>query len=476
MKDTNKNFLYNLLYQVFIFIIPLITIPYVSRVLGADNIGIYSYTYSLINYFMLASMLGINNYGSREIAKVCNNIEMRSKKFYSIYFLQSICTCIMCILFFFFFFFIIKYDYKTILLIQFIYLLSCAFDINWYFFGVEKFKITISRNIIIKTLSLLFIFIFVKSKNDLWIYTLILASSTLISQIYLWFFIKKEVIRVSVNRKDIFNHLSKCLVLFLPVVAYSIYRIMDKTMIGFFSNTFQLGNYENAEKIITIPLSIISALGVVMLPHMSKTNNSDFDKKITSTFELCFFMLFPIFIGLFIIADDFSIVFFGKEFVYASNLIRILLITIIFSGITNVVRNNYLIPKSKDKIYVTSTIYGAIVNFILNLIFIRKYGAYGACIGTISAEFIVMVYQVINTRKNINYKYIFFKVQPFLYKAIIMGVIVFLWNFIPFKSLLIKIIVQILTAITVYFILNYKYIIYDFLGIKRKNKNNIELS
>ena len=97
-------------------------------------------------------------------------------------------------------------------------------------------------------------------------------------------------------------------------------------------------------------------------------------------------------------------------------------------------------------------------------------------IGTISAEFIVMAYQVINTRKNINYKYIFFKVQPFLYKAIIMGVIVFLWNFIPFKSLLIKIIVQILTAITVYFILNYKYIIYDFLGIKRKNKNNIELS
>ena len=99
MNSTNKNFLLNLIYQLFIFIIPLITVPYVSRVLGANNIGIYSYTYSIITYFMLGTMLGINNYGSREIAKVSDNIEKKSKKFFSIYYLQLISNLVMIVLF-----------------------------------------------------------------------------------------------------------------------------------------------------------------------------------------------------------------------------------------------------------------------------------------------------------------------------------------------------------------------------------------
>lgn len=164
MKSTNKNFLYNLFYQLFSFIIPLITIPYVSRRLGANSIGIYSYTYSIINYFMLTSMLGINNYGSREIAKSSSDLAKKSKTFFSIYYLQLICTGLM-VLLFIVFLNMYNYEYKLILLIQGIYLISCALDINWYFFGVEKFKITISRNIIIKILSLLFIFVLVKGKR-----------------------------------------------------------------------------------------------------------------------------------------------------------------------------------------------------------------------------------------------------------------------------------------------------------------------
>lgn len=465
MKSTNKNFLYNLVYQIFIFIIPLFTIPYVSRVLGANNIGIYAYTYSIISYFMLAAMLGINNYGSREIAKAGENIKLRSQKFFSIYFLQFICTVIMCILFILFYF-IIEYDNKKILLIQFIYLISCAFDINWYFFGVEKFKITISRNIIIKIISLILIVILVKSNNDLWKYTLILSLSTLISQLYLWFFIRKEVKYEKVSVKEIFSHLKKCLILFIPVIAYSVYRIMDKTMIGYFSNTFQLGNYENAEKIITIPISFITALGTVMLPHMAKTDDYNFSKKITDSFKLCFFMLFPISVCLLVIADDFSKVFFGNEFIYSANLIKILIITVLFSGVTNVVRTNYLIPKSKDRVYVISTIYGALVNFVLNIIFIKKYGAYGACIGTITAEMIVMLYQIEKTRSNIEYYNNIKSVIPFLVKSVIMGIIIYLVNYFNISNILIKVSIQVLLGVIIYFSLNKNYIINDFFGKK----------
>lgn len=463
MKSTNKNFLYNLVYQIFIFIIPLFTIPYVSRVLGANNIGIYAYTYSIISYFMLAAMLGINNYGSREIAKAGENIKLRSQKFFSIYFLQLICTVIMCILFILFYF-IIEYDNKKILLIQFIYLISCAFDINWYFFGVEKFKITISRNIIIKIISLILIVILVKLNNDLWKYTLILSLSTLISQLYLWLFIRKEVKYEKVSVKEIFSHLKKCLILFIPVIAYSVYRIMDKTMIGYFSNTFQLGNYENAEKIITIPISFITALGTVMLPHMAKTDDYSFSKKITDSFKLCFFMLFPISVCLLVIADDFSTVFFGNEFIYSANLIKILIITVLFSGVTNVVRTNYLIPKSKDRVYVISTIYGALVNFVLNIIFIKKYGAYGACIGTIAAEMIVMLYQIEKTRSNIEYYNNIKSVIPFLVKSVIMGIIIYLVNYFNISNILIKVSIQVLLGVIIYFSLNKNYIINDFFG------------
>lgn len=465
MKSTNKNFLYNLVYQIFIFIIPLFTIPYVSRVLGANNIGIYAYTYSIISYFMLAAMLGINNYGSREIAKAGENIKLRSQKFFSIYFLQLICTVIMCILFILFYF-IIEYDNKKILLIQFIYLISCAFDINWYFFGVEKFKITISRNIIIKIISLILIVILVKLNNDLWKYTLILSLSTLISQLYLWLFIRKEVKYEKVSVKEIFSHLKKCLILFIPVIAYSVYRIMDKTMIGYFSNTFQLGNYENAEKIITIPISFITALGTVMLPHMAKTDDYSFSKKITDSFKLCFFMLFPISVCLLVIADDFSTVFFGNEFIYSANLIKILIITVLFSGVTNVVRTNYLIPKSKDRVYVISTIYGALVNFVLNIIFIKKYGAYGACIGTIAAEMIVMLYQIEKTRSNIEYYNNIKSVIPFLVKSVIMGIIIYLVNYFNISNILIKVSIQVLLGVIIYFSLNKNYIINDFFGKK----------
>lgn len=468
LKSTNKNFLYNVIYQVFIFIIPLITTPYVSRVLGVNNVGIYSYTYSIVYYFMLAAMLGINNYGSREIAKASNNKEKLSKTFFSIYFLQLICCSIMIILY------IIvsgiyQYEYKSIMLIQLIYLISCVFDINWFFFGLEKFKITISRNIIIKLLSLILIFSFVNSRNELWLYTLIMSGSTLLSQIYLWFYIKKEVCFYRPTFNDIFKHLPECLVLFIPIISYSIYRVMDKTLIGAISNTIQLGNFESAEKIINIPISFITALGTVMMPHMSKSSDEEYTEKLRATFKLCFFFIIPMIIGLFVISNDFSNIFFGKEFTLTGDIIKYLLPTILFSAITNVIRSNYLIPKGKNKVYVVSTILGAIVNLILNLIFIKKYGALGACIGTIAAEFTVMLYQVVSTRRVINYFKVFKIGMPFFIQSVIVGIIIYSIGLV-ISNIYLKLAIQVVIAIIIYIIINHDYIIYDFFGRKKKIK------
>lgn len=466
MKQENKNFIYNIIYQVFIFIIPLISTPYISRVLGVDNVGIYSYTYSIVYYFMLGGLIGINNYGARNIAKKSKNKDEMSEEFINIYFLQLSLSVLMLIMYYIFILFIYKYNFN-IMLIQSVFLLSVAFDINWFYFGIEKFKITISRNIIIKTLSLILIFCLVKNKNDLYKYALIMSFSTLISQLYLWIYLKRYIIFKKISFYKIINNLKPCLVLFIPVIAYSIYRVMDKTMIGYFSNTVQLGNYESAEKIINIPISFITALGTVMIPHMSKTDNNKIKDKIVDTYKLMFFFIVPMCVGLFVISNDFSEAFFGSEFKIAGGIIRLLIVTVLFSGIANVIRTSYLIPKEKDNIYVNSTILGAIVNLILNLIFIKKYGAYGACIGTIFAEFVVMLYQVLKTNNIIDYYRLIKILLVYIFKSLIMAsVIIVVGYFI--NNIYIKLVVQIILAILIYCIMNYNYIVYDFFGRRQK--------
>ena len=247
---------------------------------------------------------------------------------------------------------------------------------------------------------------------------------------------------------------------------------MDKTMIGYFADVRQLGNFESAEKIINIPISIITALGTVMIPHMSKVDDEQISENICDTYKLCFFMIYPIIIGLLLVSKNFCNIFFGKEYDLTPTIINLLLSTVFFSCITNITRNNFLIPKSKDKIYVNSTICGAIVNFVLNYIFIRKYGAYGACVGTIAAEFSVMMYQVYKTKNYINYFDNLKATMPFLFSSIVIGIIIYLIGLINLNNN-VKIVIQVLVSILVYLMLNIKYIKNEIFGKKNNSKECI---
>lgn len=470
MKQENKNFLYNIVYQLFSFIVPLITMPYISRVLGAKNLGISSYTYSIVYYFMLATLLGINNYGSRTIARasVSKKKDELSKQFCSIYYLQLILGIIMLITYNIIIQFTLK-EYHTIMLIRNMYLVSAIVDINWFFFGMEKFKITVSRNIIIKIISLISIFIFIKTENDLTLYIFINSMAILISQLYMWIHLFRYIKLIKVKIKEIFKNLKPCIILFIPVIAYSIYRVMDKTMLGSLSSVTNLGYYENAEKIINIPMGIIAALGTVMMPNISKISDmNEIKEKIMSSFKLIFCLTIPMIFGIVIVSNDFSVMFFGQEFKESGIIMQYLAITILFSAIANVIRTHYLIPQKEDKIYVISTIVGAIINLIINLILIPKYGYVGACIGTILAEFSVMYYQIIKTIKKIDYKMVLNQMYPFLLKGITMGGTIYLLGTL-INNITFKVILQIFAGAIIYFLLNYKYILFEFLNKKKIN-------
>ena len=268
MSSIKKNFSYNILYQILILILPLITAPYISRIIGPEGIGIYSYTYSIVNYFAMFAMLGMSNYGNRTIAKSRDNPNELNKKFSSLYKMQFITAMISTIIYIFYIQFFGK-QYEMYYYIQLIYLISTFFNINWLFFGLEQFKLTVIRNTIIKFILTISIFVFVKHKEDLMLYMLILALSNLLSDMALWPFIIKYVKFTRTKVKDVIKHFKPDIILFIPIIAISVYKMMDKIMLGNMVNIIEVGLYENAEKIINVPLGLITALGTVMLPRIS---------------------------------------------------------------------------------------------------------------------------------------------------------------------------------------------------------------
>lgn len=405
--SVKKNFIYNLSYQILIMILPVITTPYISRIIGADGIGIQSYTYSIANYFVLFAMLGVNNHGNRSIAMTKNNKKDLNKTFTSIYLIQATMSTVMILFYIIYIMFFAK-SYKIIFIIQLIYIIGALFDINWFFFGMENFKVTVIRNTIIKLISVMSIFIFIKSESDLYLYSIILALGTLISQLVLWKFIFRYVNFIKVKFDDIKEHIIPMLILFIPAISISVYKIMDKIMLGSMSTVTEVGLFTNSERIISIPLGIITALGTVMLPKMSNLisngKNNKAKKYINLSLKFSMFISIGAMFGLIGVGKNIVPAFLGSKFNRCVDVVSLLSITLLFMSWANVVRTQILIPKKKDKIYIASTALGAIVNVILNTLLIRKFGAIGAAIGTIFAEATVSIYQTLMIRKELNVK------------------------------------------------------------------------
>ena len=426
MASLKKNFVYQTAYQLLTILLPIITSPYLSRVIGAKGLGEYSYSYSIAYYFSLFILLGINNHGTREIAKVKNDVKKRTEVFWSLYCIQAV----MGIVVFSLYYITQIYGREDAVLsrIQFLYVLSAFFDVNWFFFGLEKFKITVTRNFIVKLVSVTCIFVFIKDANDTVLYTVIMTMSFLISQILLWPFVFKEIKFVTINGKLVLGNVKPLLILFIPVVAASVFKYMDKIMLGYMCSKTELGLYDNSEKIMSIPTGVITAVGTVMLPRISSLLNSNDNAKVKEYIRnsLIGSMLAAsaLTFGLAAIAPTFAPWFWGEEFTECGILIAMISITVLFLSWANVFRTQYLIPNALDTIFVRATIYGAVLNFAVNIILIKPLGAKGTVIGTVLAEFIVAFYQTMKCRKNLPVASYIKETAPYIVIGIIMFVVV----------------------------------------------------
>lgn len=457
-KSIKVNFIYNIFYQILMVCTPLITSPIVSRNLGANQIGVYSYTYSIAYYFLLFGMLGVKNYGNRSIARARDDKEELSREFWSIYLFQILSSFVM--LFAYVFYLVVLCEQNALIaFVQVFLVISGVFDISWFFFGLEMFKVTTIRSTIIKLLNVVCIVLFVRQPSDLWKYTLIMAGGTLLSQLIMWPFLKTLVYFRKPKIKEVLSHFKPNLVLFIPVIATNLFKYMDKIMLGNMAIMTELGYYENAERLVQIPNTLVTALGTVMLPRMSNLvkngNKKESDQLIYKSMLISVFACSAMAFGIVGVSDVFVPLFFGEEFIPVTSLLYLLVPTMIFICWGDVIRTQFLIPNMKDVSYLVSVAVACIVNLVINYMLIPTLGASGAAVGTICAEFLVCFLQTVFVCKDLPVGKYFKNCIVFILFGLVMYATIFKINI---GGNFLSVVVRIAVGGTVYLVLSIGYL------------------
>jgi O-antigen/teichoic acid export membrane protein len=435
---------------------PLITAPYLARKLGATQLGVFSFTSSIVAYFTLFAMLGTINYGTRCIASVKDNRIRRNKTFTSIFTFQTFSTAL-CIIAYSIYLVFFCANNKLIATLQGIALLSCLVDINWLFFGVEDFQITVTRNIVIKLFTVVLILCFVNKEQDLWIYTLIMLCSTFCSNLILFAYLHRYATFTKIRIADVKEHIKPNLILFVPILAMSVYHTMDKTMLGVLSVYEQSGFYYNSDKLVQIPLLIITGVGTVMLPRMSSLLAEDKQDEANSLFVKTLdgvsALSIAIACGIAAIAFEFIPFFFGAGYETCIAVTIIFTPIVLIKGLSVIIRTQFLIPMGMEKEFTKSVIGGAIVNLFLNLLLIPKYGAIGAAIATVIAELVSCMLQFLSLRgRNLELRNVLFHTSIYIIIGMLMVLIVRLTAIIPI-GLIPKLVMEIVVGASFYIII-----------------------
>ncbi len=427
-KSVSANYIYNLAFRVMAILLPLITTPYISRVLGAGNIGIYSYSDSLTGFFLMLATLGALSYADRETARVRENKWDRSVIFWEIVLFKFIAATLACLLFYFFLN-LKKVENKTILLILSIQFLISATDLSWFLQGTEMFKQLSLRNMGVKILGVAMVFLMVRSEKDLPAYVLCAVLPGLIGNLLLWKNALQQVDRVPLRQLRVIRHLRPILVFFIPAVSVQIYHTVDKLMLQWIiRDNYENGYYDQAYKIITILLTVLTSYNGVMYSRMSNLfrhgDKEKIEAHISQAIPFVLMLGFPMVVGLAVIAERFVPVFFGSGYDQVVILLRLLSPMILITGLSNFVANVFLIPAGKQGKSNIAIIAGAVTNVICNLLLIPRLHALGACFATVISEIVILVFMCA-FQKGVT-RQLLKAMKKYLVAALLMGVITFM--------------------------------------------------
>lgn len=420
-----KNFVLSTAYQILLMVMPFITAPYVSRVLTADGIGIYSFTNSIQMYFSMLAALGTAGYGSREIARNRHMKEKRSRLFWEIELLTVITTSL-CLVLWGIFIAAMK-AYRVYYLVLSLNLVAVMFDISWFYTGMEEFKYTVIPNSLFKILGVISIFTFVKTKDDVGLYILIMALVALLGNVAMWFYLPGFIGRVSWRTLKVRQHCKETLIYFIPTIAASVYTVLDKTLIGLITtDTSENGYYEQATKITNMAKSVTFAslntlLGSRISLLFAEGRIEEVKSRINFSIDYILFTGVGIWLGIVGVAPRFVPVFFGEGYEPVISLLYCLSPIILIIGVSNCLGAQYYNPAGLRALSAKFIIVGSVINLLLNLILIPRFRSYGAVIASLVAELAITFQYMHYCNGFLHYKTIILKG----WKKIISGIAMF---------------------------------------------------
>ena len=390
-QSVKKNYIYNLAYQMLAVIIPLMIQPYIARVLGAGEVGAFSYTTAITGYFALVGNLGIATYGQLRVAACRNDREKVSQIFWELAILRFLMMAASTLLFILFICFLARPENKTLYAVLTVQIMASAIDIAWLLQGFEEFRKIVLRNTIIKVVSVILIFMFVKKQSDLYIYALIMNGSTLIGNASIWYFTPSFVDRVPLKRLNLQRHLRSCIIYFIPTIATTFYLSLDKQMIKWFTDTtVENGYYEFAQRIEQMAVTVVTSLSIVTMPRMANLFNLNaidrMRNRLEQTIRFILLLSVPMCLGMMSVTDYLVPLYLGSGFERSATLLKIFSLLSVVVGLNNAVGKQVLMPVGRQKEYNMSVILGAFVNFGLNLLLIPHFYSVGAVIASVASE------------------------------------------------------------------------------------------
>lgn len=432
-RSLKLNFIYNFISQILTLVIPLITTPYLAKVLLPEGNGVYSFSASIISYFIIFSSLGFDIYGQRQIAACGDDRAGKSKIFWELFIWKSILTVLAMVVLMSVIFTVGFGKYTVIILILSIQLAATPFDIQFYYRGEENFKSLAVRSIIMRLIGLVCIFVFVKNENDTWIYALCFAGSVLISNLIMWPSALKKLQFIKFKDMRLLRHIRPCLLIFLPTLAVTVYSIFDKTMIGLLAENpdYENGCYEQSYKINSVALLLV----VIISPVMTSRNASDYfagdtdslKRHIGSAVNYVWMTGLPLIAGFAVLSGNLTSWFLSTAYEETPLLLQIMSVRFLASGFSEVFGNQLFVAIGKEKFPTIATTIAAVINFGLNFALIPYLGATGAAIATAVCEATVTVILCIFAIKNhfITLKEIFKNCWKYVIASAIMFVAIF---------------------------------------------------
>lgn len=401
MNKLIKNYIYNLIYQIVLIVVPLVTAPYITRTLTPSSVGVYDYINSVASIIATFGLLGLQSYGYRQIAYCREDKNTVNREFSAIFTLRIALLFIVSIVYFP----VVSFSvYRKYFYIQYILIFAQFVDLSWVFIGYENMGVVSLRNLLAKVLTVIGIFLFIKSDDDLVFYFLVFDLATLVTIVSLFPMSRKLVTLQKISAHDVMSHLLPAIKLFIPQIAVTLYLQIDKIMIAKLVSEAEVAYYSYAEKLINMPIAIITALGTVMMPRLAncfaKGDEESVSKYLKLTIEFAMFIAIPLAVGMATVIDGIIPWYLGANYSATIGVVMLLSPICILNALLNIFGAQYLTALNKTKILTVSYYGAAVVNLILNAILIPIYGCYGAAIATVMCSACSLAIQCIYVRRH----------------------------------------------------------------------------